>query len=47
MELEFTWIDTVMITLIFITLGLMHAKKAHDEKKIEESKRISNQLKTH
>ena len=38
MELEFTWIDAVMITLIFITLGLMHGKDVHDKKiaKIEE-----------
>ena len=32
MELEFTWVDALMITLIFITLGLMSGKDDHDKK---------------
>ncbi len=36
MELEFTWIDALMITLVFITLGLMSGKKEYDKKVAKE-----------
>jgi len=36
MELEFTWVDALMITFIFITLGLISGKKAYDKKMAKE-----------
>ena len=41
MELEFTWVDALMITLIFITLGLMSGKDEYD-KKLANKERENN-----
>ncbi len=32
MELVFTWVDALMIILVFSLLGLMSGKDAHDKK---------------
>jgi len=36
MELEFTWVDAVMIILMFITYGLVSGKTEHDKKRAKE-----------
>ncbi len=32
MELEFTWVDAVMIILMFTVFGLISGKNEHDKK---------------
>ena len=41
MELEFTWVDALMIMFVFITLGLMSAKDEYD-KKMAKKERENN-----
>ena len=41
MELEFTWVDAVMIILMFITFGLVSGKNEHD-KKMAKKKQENN-----
>lgn len=41
MELVFTWVDALMIISVFILLGLMSGKDAHD-KKIAKKKEEEN-----
>jgi len=43
MELEFTWVDALMITLIFITLGLMSGKDEYDKKLAKKEEENSNE----
>ena len=32
MELEFTWIDALMIIIVFVTIGLITGKNEYDKK---------------
>ncbi len=43
MELEFTWVDALMITFIFITLGFMSGKNEHDKKKAKKEQDNNNE----
>ncbi len=43
MELEFTWVDVLMITFIFITLGLMSGKDEYDKKMAKKEEENNNE----
>ncbi len=43
MELEFTWVDAVMIILMFITFGLVSGKNEYDKKIAKKEEENSNE----
>jgi len=43
MELEFTWVDAVMIILIFITFGLVSGKNEYYKKIAKKEEENSNE----
>ena len=43
MELEFTWVDALMITLMFITLGLMSGKDEYDKNMAKKEQKSNDE----
>lgn len=43
MELEFTWVDAVMIIIVFITIGLITGKDEYD-KKLKKEQQNADEL---
>ena len=43
MELEFTWVDALMIILMFITFGLVSGKNEYDKKMAKKERENNNE----